>query len=65
MLKDSNKKQENKLHSIVWFRIILDEADKIKNKNNDATRAVMDLNGIMKWVLTGTPIQNKVEDIFP
>lgn len=65
MLKDNSKKQENKLHSIIWFRIILDEADKIKNKNNDATNAVIDLNGIMKWVLTGTPIQNKVEDIYP
>jgi len=53
------------LHQINWFRIILDEADKIKNKNTDATRAVMDLSGIMKWVLTGTPIQNKVEDFFP
>jgi SNF2 family DNA or RNA helicase len=51
------------LHNINWFRIVIDEADKIKNKDTTVTKAVIDLNSIMKWVLTGTPVQNKIGDI--
>lgn len=42
---------------------MLDEADNIKNKNTNKTKSVDHLSAIMKWVLTGTPIQNKIEDI--
>jgi len=53
------------LHSINWFRIVIDEADNIKNKNTKNSKSVIELNGVMKWVLTGTPIQNKIEDMYP
>jgi len=61
----NKKKHFNKLHKINWFRIVVDEADNIKNKNTKNSKSVIELNGVMKWVLTGTPIQNKMEDMFP
>ncbi|KNZ58679.1 hypothetical protein VP01_1879g5 [Puccinia sorghi] len=48
-----------------FWRIILDEAHVIKNRNAQKAKACFDLRGNYKWCLTGTPIQNGVEDIFP
>ncbi|KAA1111497.1 hypothetical protein PGT21_001816 [Puccinia graminis f. sp. tritici] len=48
-----------------FWRIILDEAHVIKNRNAQKTKACSELRGNYKWCLTGTPIQNGVEDIFP
>lgn len=46
--------------------IILDEAHKIKNRKSLMTEAVMSLNKIpYRMVLTGTPAQNKLYDIYP
>ncbi|PLW37316.1 hypothetical protein PCASD_09658 [Puccinia coronata f. sp. avenae] len=48
-----------------FWRIILDEAHTIKNRQAQKTKACFELRGNYKWCLTGTPIQNGVEDIFP
>ncbi|WAR53304.1 hypothetical protein PtB15_2B735 [Puccinia triticina] len=48
-----------------FWRIILDEAHVIKNRNAQKTKACFELRGTYKWCLTGTPIQNGVEDLFP
>ena len=45
-----------------WTRIILDEAHKIRN-NNFTSQEVMRLHGTYKWGLTGSPVQNKQEDL--
>ena len=50
--------------SCIWFRIILDEAHYIRNMSTRASSALMNLKGINKWALTGTPIQNGVSDIW-
>jgi len=47
-----------------WFDIvILDEAHHIKNLKSAQTRAVLTLAPQYRWALTGTPIQNRLEDI--
>jgi len=46
-----------------WWRIILDEAHSIKNKSAKATKACCALNSIFRWCLTGTPMQNKLEEL--
>ncbi|PVU99823.1 hypothetical protein BB559_000382 [Furculomyces boomerangus] len=48
-----------------WRRIILDEAHKIKNPSSIASRACSDLFGRYRWCVSGTPLQNKLEDIYP
>eukprot|EP01084_Bolivina_argentea_P215143 365231_1 len=50
-----------------FYRIVLDEAHIIKNCNSWKARAcaVLGKNGCkMRWVLTGTPIQNGLCDLF-
>lgn len=55
---------QNGLFSVDFFRIILDEAHVIKNRRSKSARACYELNAIHRWVLTGTPIVNRLEDLF-
>lgn len=46
-----------------WYRIILDEAHSIKNRNAKATKAACALNAEYRWCLTGTPMQNGLDEL--
>ncbi|KAL3434879.1 DNA repair protein rad5 [Aspergillus tetrazonus] len=52
------------LFSVEFFRVILDEAHIIKNRRSKTARACYDLKATHRWVLTGTPIVNRLEDLF-
>ncbi|KAF8499268.1 P-loop containing nucleoside triphosphate hydrolase protein [Russula emetica] len=52
------------LQSVHWFRVILDEAHSIKELNTVACRASCDLMADRRLCLTGTPVQNKLDDVF-
>ncbi|KAJ5690159.1 DNA repair protein rad5 [Penicillium macrosclerotiorum] len=52
------------LFSVEFFRIILDEAHIIKNRRSKSARACYELQAMHRWVLTGTPIVNRLEDLF-
>ncbi|KAI1121362.1 DNA repair protein rad-5 [Nemania abortiva] len=52
------------LFSLNFFRIILDEAHTIKNRQSKTAKACYDLSAEHRWVLTGTPIVNRLEDLF-
>lgn len=47
-----------------WRRIVLDEAHFIKSHTTRTCRAVCSIKATYRWCLTGTPIQNSVEDLF-
>lgn len=47
-----------------WHRVILDEAHSIKNRATGYFRACAALTARHRWCLTGTPIQNSLEDVF-
>ncbi len=47
-----------------WFRIVLDEAQIIKNKSTLASRACAGLRSDYRWCLSGTPMQNNVDELF-
>lgn len=47
-----------------WFRVVLDEAQHIKNRNSLTARAVCMLRADRRICLSGTPLQNSVEDIY-
>lgn len=47
-----------------WNVIILDEAHTIKNKETKMSKAAMALNGEFRLLLTGTPLQNHLGEIW-
>lgn len=52
------------LFSLDFFRIILDEAHSIKNRQSKTAKACYELSAAHRWALTGTPIVNRLEDLF-
>jgi SNF2 family DNA or RNA helicase len=44
--------------------VVLDEAQYIKNKNAGRSRAIRKFSSKLRWALTGTPIENKIEDLI-
>ncbi|XP_009981497.1 PREDICTED: helicase-like transcription factor [Tauraco erythrolophus] len=55
---------DSPLHKVKWLRIVLDEGHTIRNPNAQQTKAALNLEGQRRWVLTGTPIQNSVKDLW-
>lgn len=47
-----------------FYRIILDEAQCIKNKDTQSSIAVTALKSTYRWCLSGTPMMNSVEELF-
>ncbi|EXJ68537.1 uncharacterized protein A1O5_08330 [Cladophialophora psammophila CBS 110553] len=47
-----------------FHRVILDEAQNIKNRNAKAALAACRIQAEHRWALTGTPMQNSTEEIF-
>ena len=47
------------LHSVAWGRILLDEAQAIRNRKSVLHEAVLLLKSRQRWCLTGTPISNE------
>ncbi|WRT66925.1 uncharacterized protein IL334_003890 [Kwoniella shivajii] len=58
-------RKQGPLLKVHWYRVILDEAHQIRNRNTRATKACFALKSYLRWCLTGTPIVNTLEDMYP
>lgn len=56
--------QHTILHSVSWNRVVLDEGHLIRNPSTLTHKMASDLHSTHRWILTGTPIQNKRKDII-
>lgn len=52
------------IHANNWRHVILDEAQAIKNPGTKQTRAVKALTANNRIVMTGTPIENRLADLW-
>jgi non-specific serine/threonine protein kinase len=52
------------LQAYSWLYIILDEAQAIKNPGTKQTRAIKKLQAKNRIILTGTPIENRLSDLW-
>ncbi|KAJ7979907.1 DNA/RNA helicase protein [Quillaja saponaria] len=51
-------------HRVSWYRVVLDEAHTIKAFKTQGAQAAFKLSSHCRWCLTGTPLQNNLEDLY-
>lgn len=51
------------LEEMNWFRIVLDEAHMIREQSTQQSKAICRLQASRRWAVTGTPVQNRLEDL--
>lgn len=56
--------EEENLTSRTWTTVVLDEAHTIKNKETKMSKAAMQLQANFRLLLTGTPLQNHVSEMW-
>ena len=52
------------LARIAWDCVVLDEAQMIKNPDSQVARAAMALDAKARFALTGTPVENRLEELW-
>ena len=52
------------LHEIEWERVVLDEAQHIKNPPTKQATAIRSLNARHRVALTGTPVENRLSELW-
>jgi SNF2 family DNA or RNA helicase len=60
---DKGQYKQTPLHTVEWERVVLDEVHTIRNKHSKVFKGCTDIRAKYRWGLSGTPLQNKVDDL--
>jgi SNF2 family DNA or RNA helicase len=63
--KEVYEKERGVLHRMMFLRVVLDEAQAIKNHMGRTSIACRALMAHHKWALSGTPILNSLTELYP
>lgn len=58
------RKDAKLLSAVNWHRVVLDEAQNIKNPKTSQTKAILKLTANHRLALTGTPVENRLLDLW-
>ena len=61
--KSGAGKSNQKLFAVHWLRVVLDEGHMIKNLKTRMFKSAMELKTVRKWIISGTPIQNNLDEL--
>ena len=59
-----NMDKKNLLHLISWDRVVFDEGHHLRNKKTLIYSGAMLLKSRIRWIVSGTPVQNKKQDFY-
>jgi SNF2 family DNA or RNA helicase len=62
--KNNGKKRESVIHETFWDRIVFDEGHHLRNKKTLKYFGALSLKANVRWIVSGTPIQNKKTDFY-
>ncbi len=52
------------LYKYTWCRILFDEGHHLRNRGTANFKGACALNASIKWIITGTPVQNSINDFY-
>lgn len=58
------RRDDKLFRSVEWERLVLDEAQNIKNPQAAQTKAILKFNAKYRLALTGTPVENRLLDLW-
>ncbi|CDK24274.1 unnamed protein product [Kuraishia capsulata CBS 1993] len=62
--KNKKVKEKSALHGVHFYRVILDEAHNVKDRQSGTAKAANELNTEKRWCLSGTPLQNRIGEMY-
>lgn len=63
-IENNFRSMNSALHGIHFYRVVLDEAHTIKDSRSSTSSAISRLSSEKRWGMTGTPVQNRISDLY-
>ncbi|KAL8856871.1 MAG: hypothetical protein Q9178_006588 [Gyalolechia marmorata] len=61
---ENYEKMRGILHEVHWYRVVLDEAQAIKNRDSQTSIGCRALMAKYRWAVSATPIQNHLGELY-